>query len=431
MKAVTWQGRRDVRVENVPDPVILEPTDAIVRITSTNICGSDLHLYEVLGRYLKPGDILGHEAMGIVEEVGPEASSHIAPGDRVVIPCSIACGHCWMCQHNLYAQCETTQNRDHGKGGSQFGCAKLYGQVPGGQAEFLRVPQAQFGPIKVPHGPPDDYFVYLSDVLPAAWQAVRYADIPEGGIAAVYGLGPLGQFSSRIAKIMGAGRVFGVDLVPERLEMARRHGIDAVDAAEIDDVPAYILDQSDGRGAHGVIDAVGMEARGNPVTKAGQTFASKLPGTFGERIAERVAMDRMHALVSSIRTVRRGGTVSVSGTYVGAIDPLPMMEMFDKGLQLRMGQCHVQRWIGEIMPRLQDSSDPLGAQDMASHYLPLEQAPQAYRLFQKKADGCIKVILQPGRAKPDILRGGRGAEQEATLSTPDRRSRRGPIRRAR
>src|SRR5579859_4633434 len=192
MKAVTWHGKRDVRVEQVPDPAIKEPTDAIVRITSTNICGSDLHLYEVLAAFLEPGDILGHEAMGIVQEVGSEVT-HIAPGDRVVIPFNISCGHCWMCDQKLYSQCETTQVRDQGKGAALFGYTKLYGQVPGGQSEYLRVPQAHFGPIKVPEGPPDERFVYLSDVLPTAWQAVEYAAVPDGGTVAVFGLGPIGQ----------------------------------------------------------------------------------------------------------------------------------------------------------------------------------------------------------------------------------------------
>jgi threonine dehydrogenase-like Zn-dependent dehydrogenase len=406
MRAVTWQGKRDVRVEQVPDPVIKEPNDAIVRVTSTNICGSDLHLYEVLAAFMEPGDILGHEPMGVVEEVGPAAVGHIAPGDRVVIPFNISCGHCWMCERQLFAQCETTQNREHGKGASLFGYTKLYGQIPGGQAEFLRVPQAQFGPIPVPEGPPDDRFVYLSDILPTAWQAARYADIPPGGTVAVYGLGPVGQFAARSALAMGAGRVFAVDLVPARLEMARRHGAEAVDATAVDDVPAFLLDQTAGRGPDSVIDAVGMEAHGNPVAKIGQEMASRLPGALGEKVAEQFAVDRLKALLDSIRTVRRGGTVSISGVYGGAIDPLPMMDMFDKGIQLRMGQCHVRRWIAEIMPYLEDDTDPLGTADMASHYLPLEQAPEGYEKFQKKAGGCTKVILQPGRTEPEVHPGG-------------------------
>ncbi len=231
MKAIAWHGKRDVRVDNVPDSTIQEPTDAIVRITTTAICGSDLHLYEVLGMFMEEGDILGHEPMGIVEEVGPEVT-HVAPGDRVVLPFTICCGHCFMCGQGLHSQCETTQVRDQGMGAALFGYTKLYGQVPGGQAEFLRVPQAQFTPIKVPEGPPDERFVYLSDVLPTSWQAVEYAGIPSGasGSVAVFGLGPIGDMSSRIALHRGH-RVIAVDLVPERIERARRHGIEVLDTS--------------------------------------------------------------------------------------------------------------------------------------------------------------------------------------------------------
>jgi threonine dehydrogenase-like Zn-dependent dehydrogenase len=225
---LTWQGTQKVSVESVPDPTIQEPTDAIVRMTSTAICGSDLHLYDVLGMYLDPGDVLGHEPMGVVEEVGAEVS-HIRPGDRVVIPFNISCGHCWMCERGLFAQCETTQVREQGKGAALFGYTKLYGQVPGGQAEYLRVPQAEFGPIKVPDGHPDERFLFLSDVLPTSWQAVKYADVPAGGTCAVIGLGPIGQMSARIARHLGAERVIAVDSAPERLEMARRHGIEVID----------------------------------------------------------------------------------------------------------------------------------------------------------------------------------------------------------
>ncbi|MGZ4171082.1 MAG: alcohol dehydrogenase catalytic domain-containing protein, partial [Solirubrobacteraceae bacterium] len=257
MKAVTFHGKRDVRVDTVPDPRIEEPTDAIVKITSTGICGSDLHLYEVMGAFMDEGDILGHEPMGVVQEVGPEVT-HIKAGDRVVIPFNISCGHCFMCDQKLYSQCETTQVREQNKGAALLGYTKLYGQVPGGQAEYLRVPQAQFGPVKVPDGPPDERYVYLSDVLPTAWQAVHYADIPDAGTVAVYGLGPIGQMSARVARHQGAGRVFGVDLVPERLEMAARHGIEPLDARQGD--PAERLRElTAGRGPDAVIDAVGME----------------------------------------------------------------------------------------------------------------------------------------------------------------------------
>src|SRR5689334_11349612 len=275
MKALTWHGRRDVRVDTVPDPAIEQDTDAIVRVTSSGICGSDLHLYEVLGAFLDEGDILGHEPMGIVEAVG-SAVEHIKPGDRVVIPFNISCGHCFMCDQGLFSQCETTQVREQGKGAALLGYTKLYGQVPGGQAELLRVPQAQFGPIKVPEGPPDERYVYLSDVLPTAWQAVQYAAVPDGGTVAVYGLGPIGQMSARIALQQGAGRVFGVDLVPERLEMAARHGIEPVDAREGDPAEA-LRERTDGRGPDAVIDAVGMEAHGSLIGKLAHQIAGMLP----------------------------------------------------------------------------------------------------------------------------------------------------------
>src|SRR5690242_10759308 len=271
MKALTWHGRRDVRVDTVPDPAIEQDTDAIVRVTSSGICGSDLHLYEVLGAFMDEGDILGHEPMGIVEAVGSDVT-HIAPGDRVVIPFNISCGSCFMCEQELYSQCETTQVRERGKGAALLGYTKLYGQVPGGQAEFLRVPQAQFGPIKVPEGPPDERYVYLSDVLPTAWQAVEYAAIPEGGSVAVFGLGPIGQMCCRIALHRGAGQVIGIDLVSERLALARRFGADTIDVRAIDDVPAALAERTEDRGPDSVIDAVGMEAHGAPLGKLAQTL---------------------------------------------------------------------------------------------------------------------------------------------------------------
>ncbi|MEU2611978.1 zinc-dependent alcohol dehydrogenase [Micromonospora sp. NPDC007271] len=393
MKALTWHGKRDVRVEDVPDPRVEEPTDAVVRITSTAICGSDLHLYEVLGPYLKPGDVLGHEPMGIVEEVG-RGVTRLKPGDRVVVPFNISCGSCWMCRRQLYAQCETTQVTDEGKGATLFGYTSLYGSVPGGQAEYLRVPQAQFGPIKVPGAGPDERWLYLSDILPTAWQAVRYADTPPGGTLAVFGLGPVGQLAARIGRHLGAGRVIGQDLVPERLELARRHGIEVLDLTDLDDVPGALIDLVDGRGPDAVIDAVGMEAHGAPLGKLAQATAGRLPDKLARTMTDRVGVDRLVVLHAAIKAVRRGGTVSVTGVYGGEQDPMPMMEMFDRGVQLRMGQCHVRRWVDEIMPLLSDE-DPLGVEDLRTHRLPLEQAPQAYEMFQKKQDGCVKVVLAP------------------------------------
>ncbi|GGM45813.1 glutathione-dependent formaldehyde dehydrogenase [Micromonospora sonchi] len=394
MRAVTWHGKRDVRVEEVPDPRIEEPTDAIVRITSTAICGSDLHLYEVLGPYLKPGDVLGHEPIGVVEEVGPGVT-RLRPGDRVVVPFNISCGSCWMCQRQLYAQCETTQVTAEGKGAALFGYTSLYGSVPGGQAEYLRVPYAEFGPIKVPDDGPDERWLYLSDILPTAWQAVQYADVPRGGTLAVFGLGPVGQFCARVGRHLGAERVIGLDLVPERLAMARRHGVEVLDVSQLDDVPGTLIDLVDGRGPDAVIDAVGMEAHGAPLAKAAQTVAGLLPDRLAQPMIDKIGVDRLVVLKAAMKAVRRGGTVSVSGVYGGEVDPLPLMEMFDRGIQLRMGQCHVRRWTDEIIPLLADDADPLGVADLRTHRLPLAQAPQAYQMFQRKQEGCIKVVLAP------------------------------------
>lgn len=393
MKAVVWHGTRDIRVEDVPDPRIEEPTDAVIRVTTTGICGSDLHLYEVLTPFMTEGDVIGHEPMGIVEEVGAEVTG-IQPGDRVVVPFNISCGHCSMCDRQLYSQCETTQVRDYDKGAALFGYTKLYGQVPGGQAEYLRVPQAHFGPIKVPEGPSDERFVYLSDVLPTAWQAVDYADVPPHGTVAVFGLGPIGQMSCRIAAHQGAGTVIGVDLVPERLALAQKYGVEVVDLSTTDDVGAAIRDRTGGRGADSVIDAVGMEAHGAPVAKIAHRLTGLLPAPVAEKFTEKAGIDRLAALHSAIDAVARGGTVSISGVYGGTVDPMPMMQMFDKQISLRMGQANVRRWINAILPLLGDD-DPLGVEDLATHRLPLDQAPEGYEAFQRKRNGAVKVLLTP------------------------------------
>jgi threonine dehydrogenase-like Zn-dependent dehydrogenase len=393
VRALTWQGNRQVSVETVPDPQVQEPTDAVIKVTSTAICGSDLHLYEVLGPFLSPGDVLGHEAMGIVEEVGSEVT-HIRPGDRVVVPFNISCGSCWMCSRGFYAQCETTQVRSQGKGAALFGYTELYGSVPGGQAEYLRVPQAHFGPVKVPEGASDERYLYLSDILPTAWQAFEFAEVPDGGTVAVFGLGPVGQLTARIALRAGC-RVIGVDRVPERLTLARLHGIEVVDLDAVEDVPAAILDLTDGRGADGTVDAVGMEAHGSPLLQAAIGLVGHLPDLVAKPLADRLAVDRLAALNAAIKSVRRGGTVSISGVYGGEVDPMPLMEMFDRGISMRMGQCHVKRWTDDIVAVLQEGEDVLGVENLATHRLPLEQAPGAYEMFQKKQDGCVKVVLKP------------------------------------
>jgi threonine dehydrogenase-like Zn-dependent dehydrogenase len=394
MKAVTWHGTHDVRVDNVDDPTIQHPTDAIVRITSTGICGSDLHLYEVLGAFIDAGDILGHEPMGIVEEVGAEVT-HIKPGDRVVIPFNVSCGHCYTCEKGLQSQCETTQVREYGTGAALLGYTKLYGQVPGGQAEFLRVPQAHYGPIKVPEGPPDDRFVYLSDVLPTAWQAVEYADLPQGETLLVLGLGPIGEMCTRIAQHRGAGQVIGVDLVPDRLARAAAHGVVALNLDEIDDLPEAVRALTDGRGPISVIDAVGMEAHGSPIGKLAHRLAGFLPDAVAQPVIQKAAIDRLAALHMAIELVQRGGTISLSGVYGGAISPMPLIQMFDKQLTVRMGQANVRRWIDDILPLVSNGDDPLGVDSYATHRVPIDDAPHAYEIFQKKQDGAFKVLLQP------------------------------------
>jgi threonine dehydrogenase-like Zn-dependent dehydrogenase len=395
MKAVAWHGTHDVRVDTVPDPTIEKPTDAIIRVTSSGICGSDLHLYEVLGPFIDAGDILGHEPMGIVEEVGAEVTQ-IKPGDRVVIPFNISCGHCYMCDRGLQSQCETTQVHDQDTGAALFGYTKLYGQVPGGQAQYLRVPHADYGPIKVPDGPDDDRFVYLSDVLPTAWQAVEYANVPEGETVLVLGLGPIGEMSTRIAQHRGAGKVIAVDLVPDRLERARGHGVEALDLEQYNgDLPDAVRELTDGRGPISVIDAVGMEAHGSPIGKLAHRLAGMLPDVIARPMTEKAGIDRLAAIHSAIELVQRGGTISLTGVYGGAVSPMPLIQMFDKQINMRMGQANVKRWIDDLLPLVTDDSDPLGVEDFATHHVPLDEAPHAYEIFQKKEDGAFKILLKP------------------------------------
>jgi threonine dehydrogenase-like Zn-dependent dehydrogenase len=394
MRALTWQGTEKVSVETVPDPTIEQPTDAIIRITSTAICGSDLHLYKVLGPYLDKGDILGHEPMGIVEEVG-SAVSRLKVGDRVVIPFNIACGHCWMCQRGLQSQCETTQVTEYGSGATLFGFSKMYGQVPGGQAEFLRVPLADNNHIVIPPEGPDEQYLFLSDIIPTAWQGVEYANVPDGGTLVVLGLGPVGQFAARIGLHRGY-RVLAVEPEAVRREMAERHGVETFDMQ--DDIADRLRDLTDGRGPDGVVDAVGMEAHGSPAASAVQTVAGLLPDKLAQKAFETVGVDRLAAVTTAIDVVRRGGTISLSGVYGGVADPMPLKTMFDKQITLREGQCNVLNWVDEIRPLLDDSSDPLGALDLTTHRVGLEDAPAMYETFQKKQDGCVKVVLTPGSA---------------------------------
>ena len=396
MRAVTWQGREDVQVRDVPEPSIQDARDVVVEVTSTAVCGSDLHLYSVLGPFLDPGDVLGHEAMGIVAEVGTDVR-RLSVGDRVVIPFNVACGECWMCRHDLQSQCETTQVHEHGTGGALFGYTKLYGQVPGGQAERVRVPFADHACIRVPDdGAPDERYLYLSDVLPTAWQAVEYAQVPDGGSVVVLGLGPVGQMAARVALLRGAGTVIGVDRVPERLAMAARHGVDVVDERDApgpDRLASLLRERTGGRGPDAVIDAVGMEAHGSPVAQAAQSVVGLLPDGLARPLMTHAGVDRLAALQTAIAAVRRGGTISVAGVYGGAADPLPLLQIFDKQIQLRMGQANVKHWVDDILPLLTDE-DPLGVDEFATHRIALDEAPEAYETFQKKEDGAIKYLIQ-------------------------------------
>lgn len=390
MKALTWQGKRQVSVETVPDPVLEDPTDAIIEVTSTAICGSDLHLYEVLGPFMDKGDIIGHEPMGRVVEAGPE--SNLTVGQRIVVPFPIACGKCWMCEHGLPTQCETTQVRKYGSGAQLFGYSRLYGSVPGGQAEYLRVPHADFGAIKVGDELDDHRYLFLSDVIPTAWQGVKYADVGEGDTLAVYGLGPIGQMAARIGAHLGA-TVFAIDPVPERRAMAVRHGIQTFDYSK--DVNDEIRELTEGRGPDAVVDAVGMEAHGSPIGKAAHQAVSLLPDVIGRKMMEKGGIDRLSAFYGAIDLVRRGGTISLSGVYGGEADPLPMLTLFDKQIQLRMGQANVHAYVDELLPLVEDPDDPLGTEDLVTHRVPLDEAPAYYEKFQKKEDGCIKVVLDP------------------------------------
>lgn len=390
MKALTWQGKRRIEYSEVPDPCIKEPTDVIIKMTSTAICGSDLHLYELLGPFMHAGDIVGHECMGIVQEVG-SAVKRVNVGDRVVIPFNISCGNCWMCDRGLQSQCETTQVREHNKGAAFLGYSELYGQVPGAQAEYVRVPHGDYGAIVVGSELPDQRYLFLSDILPTAWQGVAYADVPKGGSLAVFGLGPVGQLAARIGTYLGH-RVIAVDPVPERRVMAERHGVETMD---FDKDTVERLFETTKRGPDAVLDAVGMEAHGSPGANLLQQATGLLPEKVAQLAMENIGVDRTSVLHAAVHAVRRGGTISLSGVYAGTVTPMPMLEMFDKQIQVRQGQCNVRHWTGQLLPIAEDPEDPLGLEDLVTHTVPLSRGPELYETFQKKKDGCIKVVLEP------------------------------------
>jgi threonine dehydrogenase-like Zn-dependent dehydrogenase len=389
MKALVWHGKADVRCETVPDPKIEEPTDLIIKITSTCICGSDLHLYDMYLPAMKPGDILGHEPMGEVVEVGSQVTK-FKKGDRIVVPFDIACGECWFCQNKFYSCCDTT-NRDreaaelmmgHAPGGL-YGYSHLTGAYAGGQAEYLRVVKADANAMKVPDGMPDDQVVFLSDIFPTGYMAAENAEIAKGDTVAVWGCGPVGQFCVRSAWMLGAGRVIAIDRVPERLEMARQGKAETINFDERN-VYEALQEMTKGRGPDRCIDAVGCEAHYAGAIDAVYDKAKTLVG---------IGTDRVHALREAIMCCRKAGTVSIPGVYVGFPDKLPFGAAMNKGLTLKMGQTHTQRYMKPLLDRIQ--AGEIDPSFVITHQLKLEDGPAAYKTFRDKQDGCIKVVLKP------------------------------------
>ena len=390
MKALTWHGVSDVRCDNVPDPSIVDPTDAIIRITSTAICGSDLHLFDGFLPFMKPGDILGHEPMGIVEEVGP-AVRRLKRGDRVVVPFTISCGACWFCQNSLNAACDTSnRNKElaqkmmgHAPAGL-FGYSHLTGGFAGGQAQFLRVPFADVGPIRIDSDLSDEQVLFLSDIFPTGWQAAENADIKPGDTVAIWGCGPVGQFTIRSAWMMGAGRVIAIDCVPERLRMAESFG--KAETINFKETGVYdaLQEMTGGRGPDRCIDAVGAEAH---ATGSVDAWYDKVKSVLLQET------ERPHVLREAIMCCRKGGTVSIPGVYLGFLDKIPMGAAMNKGLTFKMGQTHMLRYMEPLLQRIE--AGEIDPSLIITHKVGLEQGPEMYKTFRDKDDGCIKVVLKP------------------------------------
>jgi len=389
MKALTWHGTEDVRVETVPDPTIVDPTDAIIEVTATAICGSDLHLYGGYMPTMEKGDVLGHEPMGEVVEVGP-AVTKLKKGDRVVVPFTISCGQCWFCQHGLFSACDVSNPNaemaaklmGHSPAGL-FGYSHLLGGFAGGQAEYLRVPYADVGPIKVPDGLTDEQVLFLSDIYPTGYMAAENAQIQPGDTVAVWGCGPVAQFAIKSAWMLGAGRVIAIDRVPERLEMARTQGKAEVINYEEQDVYETLQEMTKGRGPDSAIDAVGTEAH--------------VPGIKGiyDKVKQtvKVEQDRPHVIREAVKCVRKGGTLSIPGVYIGYDDKIPMGTIMNKGLTIKTGQTHVQRYLEPLLKKVVDGEiDP---SFVVTHTCTLDEGPGMYKTFREKEDGCIKVVLKP------------------------------------
>ena len=388
MKALCWYGSRDVRIENVPDPHIINPRDVIVRVTLTAICGSDLHLYNGFIPSMERGDILGHEFMGEVVDIGHKNGLQV--GDRVVVPFPIACGRCFFCQNQLYASCDNSNPNAAALEALQgyssaglYGYSHLYGGYAGGQAEYVRVPYGDVGPLKVPDGITDEQALFLSDILPTGYMAAENCDIKAGDTVAVWGCGPVGQFAIRCAFLLGASRVIAIDRFPERLELARQANAEVIDYEQEDDVLECLKDMTGGQGPDSCIDAVGLEAHGTGI------------GGFYDRSKQmlRLQMDRPTALREIIQACRKNGTVSLAGVYVGLIDKMPLGAAFGKGLTLKMGQTHAHRYMRLLLEKI--SNREIDPSVIITHRLKLDEAPGAYRIFSNKEDNCVKVVLRP------------------------------------
>ncbi len=390
MKALCWHGKGDVRVDNVPDPKIEGPGDAVVRVTSTAICGSDLHLFDGFQPTMEPGDVLGHEAMGVVEEVG-RGVTRLKKGDRVVVPFCISCGTCWYCKRSEFSLCDTSNpnaevaRKAMGQSpAGLFGYSHMLGGFAGGQAEYLRVPYADVGPIKVETDLPDEAVLFLSDIFPTGYMAAENAGIEQGDTVAVWGCGPVAQFAIKSAWMLGAGRVIAIDRVPERLEMARKHGrAETINFEEVG-VQDRLMEMTSGRGPDRCIDAVGCEAH------AAGTFDAVVDSA---KTTLNLAGDRAHVLREAIMCCRKGGTVSIPGVYTGMVDDLPVGALMNKGLTVKTGQTHVQRYGGPLLGRITEGEiDP---SFVITHKRSLADAPEMYKTFRDKKDGCIKVVLKP------------------------------------
>ena len=388
MKALTWHGTHDVKVETVPDPILLADDDIILRVTATAICGSDLHLYRGKVPGMKDGDVLGHEFMGIVEETGPAVTA-VRRGDRVVVPFTISCGECFFCARELYAACETTNpgrgailnKKEIRSGAGMFGYTHLYGGYSGGQAEFVRVPKANVGPLVIPDVLPDERVLFLSDILPTGYQAIVNAGVGEGSTLAIFGAGPVGLMAAASARMLGVETIYMVDEIQHRLDFARdTFGVVPINFGDHDDPAEVIIEATDARGVDATVEAVGFEAKGSAVETALTNL--KLEGSSGK------------ALRQCIAATRRGGTVSIPGVYAGFIHAFLLGDAFEKGLTFKMGQTHVQKFMPELLRRVGDGE--LAPEVIISHRMALADAEAGYKVFDKADDGCRKVVLTPG-----------------------------------